>query len=158
MVTQNAINNSVKVTKYIANDTWTIDTRTAMVEIHVFGGGGGGGSGRRGLSTASAGGGGAGGGAYTYAKIPATLISSPVAITVGAAANGAPAQTVNNTDGSAGTAGNNSSFGTYLVAGGGGAGVAGSSVGSGPIFNGGSGLYIGGNGCDTSVTTPLPFW
>jgi hypothetical protein len=148
MVTNNAINNSVKVTKYIANDTWTKDPRTNVVEVHIFGGGAGGGSGRQGASTAAGGGAGGGSGGYTTAIIPAIQLGSPLTVTVGGTANGGGAQSSANTDGNAGTIGNDSSFGTLLVAKGGAVGAAGTN-GTSTGGAGGSALIpgnAGGNG------------
>lgn len=126
---------TITVTKYTANDTWTMAADTQMVEIICWNSGGGGGSGRRGLTTAAGGGGGGAGGGGFYYQIPAGLITGAVTITIGGTANGGSAQTVNSTDGTAGSPTNVSSFGTLLYsnadAAGGTGGTATSAAGDG---------------------------
>lgn len=125
MATQNAINNSVKITSYTANDTWTKDSRTQYVQIYIRAGGNGGGSGRRGVSGASGGGGGGCSQGFLFIQGPAASLSTTQAIVVGAGGAGGAAQTVDNSNGNDGSVGGSSGFGDIVlpvntVAGGGG--------------------------------------
>lgn len=60
MVTQNAINGSIKVTTYSSSGTWTKDARTKFIEAYGFNSGRGAGAGTTG-GTSGAGGNGASG-------------------------------------------------------------------------------------------------
>lgn len=108
---------------FTASGTWNKPsglTGDEMVFIQVWGGGGGGGQ-----NTTSKYGGG-GGGAYMETKLPLSSLGSSESVTVGAAVGGA-------------TAGNPSSFGSWITAYGGGAGSTGSnSAGGGGVFSAGS--------------------
>lgn len=132
--------------------TWTKPAGCTSVTIVCQGGGGGGGSGRRGAtSTVRTGGGGGGGGSRTAAEVPASALSSSVSVVVGAAGGGGAAITADSTNGNAGTAGGDSSFGAspfIARAKGGNAGGAGSTAAStgGAIRTIGDGLFIGGAG------------
>jgi hypothetical protein len=112
MFTNNAINNSTKITEYTSNDTWTKDSRTQMVELIMWGGGGGGGAGRRGAAGVSRGGGsGGGGGGTVHAFLPASQFGNSETVVIGIGGAGAPAITVDDTPGSHGTNGTPSSVG-----------------------------------------------
>ena len=118
-----------KVEVFTANDTWTKPTGAKMVHYLLIGGGGGGGAGRRSLqgNTLGGGGGGAGGG-ITAGYVDPAFLSSTETITIGAGGTGA-VDSADNTTGASGTAGGESSFGSFIKARGGSAGGGGSSSG-----------------------------
>ena len=110
---------SVLVTTYTTGTgNWIANPRTTYVEVLMWGGGGGGGSGRRGTSAASGGGGGGGGGAFIRLEGPVSAFSGTLSYTVGAAVSGGAARTTDATNGAAGTAGNNTIFGSAIALGG----------------------------------------
>lgn len=124
--------------------TWTKPANAALVSVQLVGGGGGGGSGRRGAAgTNRIGGDGGTGGGFTKWMFRATDVGPSEAVVVGAGGAGGIAQTVDSTNGNAGTAGGNSLFGNNkLVAGGGPGGAGGASV----VTNGSAfsvGTYMG---------------
>jgi len=146
-------------------NTWTKPANAKWVEVTLIGGGGGGGSGRKGASLSERlGGGGGGGGGYSSKIFPSASLGSSETVTVGAGGAGGASQSTNSTDGNIGTAGGNTSFGSWLVATGGGAGNAGtdsavssSAGGAGtfyPQFSGG-GAYVDAGG-DIGLGAPLP--
>lgn len=101
------------------------------VRVRLIGGGGGGASGGvAATSTGHSGGGGGSAGAYYDVEIPYSSVTWPVTITIGASAAGGTGSASGN--GNAGTAGNTTSFGTYVVAVGGGAGSAGTAGAGNP--------------------------
>lgn len=112
------------VQTFTANGTWTKPTGAKSVYVKVIGGGASGG-GRAGAG----GGAGGGGGGCVIATFDATALTSTVAITVGAEVAG-----VTNANGNTG---NNSTFGAYLTAYGGGAGLGTTNSGGG----GGGGTF-----------------
>ena len=115
---------------YTANDTWTKPTGAKLVHYLLIGGGGGGGAGRRSASGNSLGGGGGGaGGGITAGYVDPAFLGSTESITVGAGGTGA-VDSADNTNGAGGTAGGESSFGSFIKARGGAAGGGGSSSGS----------------------------
>ena len=133
---------------FTSNGTWTKPSGAIAVEVITIGGGGGGGGGASvPTNNYRQGGSGGGGGAITRKLFNASDLTSTVAVTVAATANGGTGGTGNGAggqDGSAGTAGNSSSFGSYLVAYGGGAGAGGAqSSGDNAEKSGGAG---GGSG------------
>lgn len=128
--TEQAVANVTRT--YTAGDTWNKPAGLKEVLVLAVGAGGGGGSGRRGAASSqrSAGGGG-GGGAMVWRRIPAASLASSETITIGAGGPGGAAQTADSSNGNAGTIGGDTSFGTLVIADGGGSGAAGSTGGSG---------------------------
>lgn len=149
---------------FTSSGTWTKPAGAVSVDVFVISAGGGGASGRKGgAGTVAPGGGGGGGGSYSLRSFTASLLGATESVTVGAGGTGGAAVTVNNTNGTLGVTGGNSSFGTWLAAtGGGGAptvttagGGAGSSASSRAIFqgsSGGAGSVGGGNGVAGGTT------
>jgi hypothetical protein len=114
---------------YTSNDTWTKPTGAKLVHYLLIGGGGGGGAGRRSLQGNSLGGGGGGaGGGITAGYVDPAFLGSTETITIGAGGTGA-VDSADNTNGASGTAGGESSFGSFIKARGGSAGGGGSSSG-----------------------------
>jgi len=107
--------------------TWTKPAGANMVYVWCVGSGGGGGSGRRGSSTSSSGGGGGASGNVSEAWFRASELGGTETVTV--ADGGAGGTAVSGiADGNNGTAGSASSFGSWLTANGGGAGVGGNAT------------------------------
>jgi hypothetical protein len=115
------------VTVYgVGSHSFTKKADTKFVRVFMAGGGGGGGGGARGPgSTAKPGGGGGGGGSFRDITLPASILSSPETVTVGAAGTAGTAAGSDNTAGGNGGAGGNTSFGSHLTAHGGGGGAGG---------------------------------
>lgn len=111
-------------------NTWTKPVGAKTVEIILIGGGGGGGGGRKGAAlSARSGGAGGGGAGFTRFIISASLLGTTETVTVGVGGAGGATQTTNSADGNNGTAGANTSFGSWILAQGGfggGGGVEGS--------------------------------
>src|SRR5271170_3763729 len=131
MSTNNAINNGGVITTVYSTPgtyTWSVNSRTRLVTVAIWGGGGGGASGRKGTIAVSGGGSGGGAGSCTIASFPATFFNSTATVVVGAGGNGGNAQSTDGTNGNVGIAGALSSFGN-LTAAGGSAGVAGTTSG-----------------------------
>jgi len=140
---------------FTASGTYTKPAGVKNLYIVAIGGGAGGGSGRRGAtSTARSGGGGGGGGGWSDRTIDASLIGATETITIGAAGVGGAAITADDTNGSVGTSGGNTSFGTFVMANGGTAHPTAAAVAalSTTTALGGIGGTIGGVGGGTSVT------
>ena len=94
--------------------TWNKQDDATMIHILCIGGGAGGGSGRLDSSaTARYGGGGGGGGAVTSIFFPAFLIPDTLYVQVGLGGAGGAAQTVNATNGNAGSNGGTSYVSVY---------------------------------------------
>lgn len=131
---------------FTSNGTWTAPTGITTVMVVVCGGGGSGGGGLTGAtSTVRGGGSGGGGGARATSIMDATAAGGTQSVTVGAQVSGGAI-------GTHGTAGNASSFGTLVIANGGGYGNAGQLT-TGPSGGGGGGWgQVGGNGSLTTVT------
>lgn len=121
-----------------ANGTFTKPLAAGLTaaEIHAWGAGGSGGRGGSGD-----GGGGGGGGGYNTRKLPLSSLGSTETVTIGA---GGPAQTVDDTDG---TAGGNTTFGSLLTGYGGGRGESASVFGGG---GGGGTTAVGSDGTTTA--------
>lgn len=134
---------SVDIQSFTATgtSTWTMPAGVNQVRVICLGAGGGGGGGGASVSTARNGGAGGGGGAATVAIFDATDLTSTVTVTVGTGGthgNGASAGA--NADGTAGSNGGHSSFGSYLRAGGGGGGNPSSNLVN-SVGGGGGGVY-----------------
>lgn len=118
--------NNTKITTYLANGTWAIDSRTTSVEFFLWGGGGGGGSGRCGASGSSGGGAGGAGGNFIILRCLATnLTGSPYTVTIGTGGTGGASINAVTTNGNPGNPGNPSSVGSIVVATGGTGGTGG---------------------------------
>jgi hypothetical protein len=114
-----SVPSSANIQEFTSSGTWVKPAGMQVVYIQLIGGGGGGGA---------IGGYGGGGGAYSDVSMLASQLTSNVTVTIGAGG----AQTA---------AGGNTSFGSYLVSGGGAAGISGGySPPSTPL------LRIGANG------------
>lgn len=126
---------AVDTQTFTSSGTWTKPTgdyRYAIVDC--IGAGGGGGGGRRdngGLN--NAGGGGGGGGARTIAVLDFAALGATETVTIGAGGTGAAAQATNATNGNDGNSGGDTTFGDWIIAGGG-------------VFGGGGTTAIGNSG------------
>lgn len=131
---------------FTASGSYIVPPRYKAVGVQVAGAGAGGGSGRRGAAGSSrAGGSGGGGGALRREILNSIAAGTSVTVTIGAGGTGGAAVEVNDTDGNNGTAGGNSSFGSYVTAYGGGFGCKGIAAASAGGGGGGAG-GAGGNG------------
>ncbi len=122
---------------FTASSTWTKPsnlTGTEMVRVQVWGAGGSGGGATGGAGNV---GGGGGGGAFVEAVLRASDITSPVTVTIGSG-------------GTSGSAGGNTTFGSYITAYGGGGGSTASSVSA---FGGAGGGGTYAVGVTDSTTT-----
>jgi hypothetical protein len=148
----NGVRNLTPKIEYINSSRyWYKDELAKYVRVQAWGAGGGGGSGRKDSTGTVVRGGGAGGGGGAYADVfidASILPSTEIQIGIGGGGNGGAAQTVNATNGNAGTTGGQTSFSTYAVARGGLAGAAGVNGAA----TGGSGSTNGHAGGSTSST------
>ena len=145
--------------------TWSKPlTGLKYIEVCCVGAGGGGGSGRKGLALNSgwAGVGGAGG-AIVWTTFDSSILSSSYTITVGAGGAGGLRQTTNATNGNPGLKGGNTSFGSLVVAEGGGGGPGGAQFTVSTQASGGnsanctpSGFPYSLNGCSSQIATTQP--
>jgi hypothetical protein len=123
-------NNAVVNEYTTAGDhTWTKPAGAKIVKVLLIGGGGGGGNGRVGASgtTRYYGGGGSGGAISEWTFLAASLPAS-VTVTIGAGGSGASVISTPDTDGSAGSQGGDTLFGSLLIAKGGFAGGGGTAT------------------------------
>jgi hypothetical protein len=132
-ILSNSLQESVIITEFTANGTWTKPQGMKRAMIVCIGAGGGGGSGRcDAAGTNRFGGGGGGGAAVVWHNLAAADLTATVAVTIGTGGTGGTGVNTVATSGNAGTAGGDTSFGTIVIAkggggGGGGTGAAGSS-------------------------------
>jgi hypothetical protein len=131
---------------FTANGTWTKPAGAKMVHYLLIGGGGGGGAGRRSLQNNTLGGGGGGaGGGITVGYIDPAFLGSTESITVAAGGTGA-ADSADNSNGASGTAGGDSSLGSFIKAKGGAAGGGGTfGAGAGGAATTIASLFYGSN-------------
>lgn len=155
-VTSQETQNMLVSTLSSGSGNWTANPLTKYVRVMMWGGGGGGGSGRKGTSASSSGGGGGGGGQSWLLEGPVSVFSGSIAYSVGGAANGGAAQTADANNGSPGTIGNNTVFGSAIALGGNlgsaGTGAAGA-AGAGRSNNGNFYLLAGLGGGNGATTT-----
>lgn len=118
---------STDVQTFTSTDTWEKPAAGIIAFIQAWGAGGSGGSGGSGL-----GGGGGGGGSYVERWIPVASLGATETVTIG---DGGPAQ---GADGTAGTAGGNTTFGVHVTAYGGGAGGLNAGGGGGGVYGAGA--------------------
>jgi len=107
---------------FTSSGTWTKPATANYVKVEVWAAGGGGEGGRTDPGPLSPGGEGGGGGGYFSRSFKASDLGSTEPIVVGA--GGAGGVRVGNTGKNAGTPGGDSSFGTWITAGGGGGGAS----------------------------------
>ena len=115
----------VDIQNFETSGTWTKPTGAKTVQVICIGGGGGGAHG-----AAATGGGGGGGGGISRQIFPASLLGATETVTVGTGGTNAP------------STGNPTTFGAWMNAGGGIAGVDGAGGGAGG--GGGAGMSLGG--------------
>lgn len=158
----------VVLQEYMAGTaTWTKPSGLKRVFIACVGAGGGGGSGRRDIAGSNRfGGGGGGGGAVVWRQVAADDLPGTVTVSVGVGGFGANGVGVDGTSGSAGFNGQDTSFGSLVIAKGGSGGAGGTGAAGGGGAGGtsaastpASGPYAvpgtsGGNGQSANGTAP----
>jgi hypothetical protein len=171
-ILSNSLQESVIITEFTSNGTWTKPAGMKRAMIVCIGAGGGGGSGRcDAAGTNRFGGGGGGGAAVVWHNLAAADLTATVAVTIGTGGTGGTGVSTVATSGNAGTAGGDTSFGSLVIAkggsgGSGGTGAAGSSGAGGqasactPLYGpyalvgltGGSGQSGNGNSVGTGLS------
>lgn len=132
---------------FTGSGTYTPRPYSTLFDVTCMGGGGGGGSGAKQASgTVNAGGGSGAGGSYRRMLFTNATITGAVSVTVGAAGTGGAVQASTASNGNAGTAGGNTTFGALLTSYGGGSGTGGQRSGSNSAGGEGGGRFVGGNG------------
>lgn len=116
---------------YLSSDTWTKPDGLVELFVGCVGAGGGGGSGRRGAAGSTrCGGTGGGGASVVWRRLAAADVTTTVSVGIGSGGGGGAAQTADDNNGASGGAGGDTSFGSYVVAKGGAAGVGGTNAAS----------------------------
>lgn len=132
---------------FTSSGTWTKPAGAQSVEVTVLADGSGGGSGCLAASGQAGGGGGGGAGGFTHRDFVAADLTSTVTVTVGTGGAGAPAVSSAG-NGTAGTAGTGTFFGTYCWAHAGTGGGGGTAAAGGGGGAGGAGAQTGGGGAN----------
>jgi len=148
-----------RILTFTANGTWRRPSGLKAVAVFCVGGGGGGGGGLAilpigGVPASSFGGGGGGGGGFSYSYFNVNTMPAQVSITVGAGGAGGDGA-ISTTPPTDGASGGTSSFGSFMVAKGGGGGLKGdlgTLKGLGATIPGV--LYEGGDGTEPGVDAP----
>jgi hypothetical protein len=118
--------------------TWTKPPNAKVTQIFCLGAGGGGGGGVRSGGNNRVGAGGGGGGCGATITVDSSILGATEAVTVGAGGTGAAAKN-GDAPGNNGSAGTDTSFGTWLTGYGGGAGFGASGTAAGGGGGGGAG-------------------
>jgi len=114
------------ITDFTSSGSLSAVTGATMYEVIAWGGGGGGGSGRKGAEgSARFGGCGGNGGSWLRVMLPASALTFPVTVTIGAGGAGGASVTTDSTNGNNGTTGGSTSFGSYATVMGGYGGIGG---------------------------------
>lgn len=131
---------SVILTEFTSNGTWTKPIGLKRAFVSCVGGGGGGGSGRcDNAGTNRFGGGGGGGGAITFRQFAASDLPSSINVIIGNGGIGGTGVSTAATNGNPGTAGGDTSFGGLIITKGGSFGTGGTGA-SGTGGQGGNAL------------------
>lgn len=128
--TTDALSKVIDVQTFTGTGTWTKPSNALRVLVQAWGAGGGGG---RAQTSADRGAGG-GGGAYIERWLTASDLGSSETVTIGAGGAGATS------DGTSGTAGGDTTFGSHVTAYG---GAGGQGAGSSPVTGGNGGGHYG---------------
>jgi hypothetical protein len=142
------------VQTFTSSGTWTKPSNAKTVEVYLFGAGGGGAGGSTSISSQpSPAGNGGGGGAFTKKTYLASYLASTVSVTIGAGGAGSTQSGADVYPVPTGASGGNTSFGSHLVANGGGGGegavsrtTGGTSAGAGGTATNGDFSFAGGAG------------